>query len=71
MVEIIESMTVLLQQGGSFSLALAKYPKIFSPLYIHTVKAAEASGQLPLVLNRLAQFLEADMQMQSKVKASL
>ena len=71
MVEIIESMTVLLQQGGSLSLALSKYPKIFSPLYIHTVKAAEASGQLPLVLNRLAQFLESDMQMQSKAKSSL
>jgi len=71
MVEIIEAMTVLLQQGGSLSLALAKYPKIFSPLYIHTVKAAEASGQLPLVLNRLAQFLEADMQIQSKAKSSL
>ena len=71
MVEIIESMTGLLQQGGSLSLALAKYPKIFPPLYIHTVKAAESSGQLPLVLNRLAQFLEADLQMQSKVKSSL
>jgi len=71
MVEIIESMTELLQQGGSLSLALSKYPKIFSPLYIHTVKAAEASGQLPLVLNRLAQFLESDMQMQSKAKSSL
>jgi len=71
MVEIIESMTVLLQQGGSLSFALAKYPKVFSPLYIHTVKAAEGSGQVPLVLNRLAQFLETDMQMQSKVKSSL
>src|SRR5208282_4470352 len=40
-------------------------------LYIHTVKAAESSGQVPLVLNRLAQFLEADMQMQSKAKSSL
>jgi len=71
LVGIIESMTVLLQQGGSLSLALAQYPRIFSPLYIHTVKAAEASGQLPLVLNRLAQFLEADMQIQSKAKSSL
>src|ERR1035441_850356 len=34
MVEIIESMTELLQQGGSLSLALSKYPKIFSPMYI-------------------------------------
>ncbi|MBF0503700.1 MAG: type II secretion system F family protein [Candidatus Omnitrophica bacterium] len=71
MVGVIESMTVLLQQGGSLSFALAKYPGIFSTLYIHTVKAAEASGKLPLVLNRLAQFLENDMQIQSKAKASL
>jgi len=71
MVEVIEAMTVLLQQGGSLSLALAKYPRIFSPLYVHTVKAAEASGQLPLVLNRLAQFLESDMQLQAKAKSSL
>ena len=71
MVENIEAMTLLLKQGGSLSFALAKYPKIFTPLYIHTVKAAETSGQLPLVLNRLAEFLESDMQMQSKVKSSL
>ncbi len=71
MVGVIESMGDTLTKGGSLSLALAKYPRIFSPLYVHTVKAAEASGQLPLVLNRLAQFLETDMQLQSKVKSSL
>jgi len=71
MVENIEAMTVLLKQGGSLSFALSKYPRIFSPLYIHTVKAAEASGQLPLVLNRLAQFLDSDMKLQSNVKSSL
>jgi len=71
LVGLIETMSELLQKGGSLSFALSKYPKIFSPLYIHTVKAAEASGQLPLVLNRLAQFLEADMLMQSKAKSSL
>jgi len=69
--DIIMNMTDLLRQGGSLSVALTKYPKVFSPLYIHTVKAAESSGQLPLVLNRLSQFLENDMQMQSKVKSSL
>ena len=33
LVEIIESMSVLLQQGGSLSLALTKYPKIFSSFF--------------------------------------
>ena len=71
MVKVVESMAVFLQQGGSLSSALAKHPAVFSPLYINAVKAAEASGQLPTVLNRLAQFLEQDMQMQAKIKSSL
>jgi general secretion pathway protein F len=71
MILVTGSITVVLQQGGSLSFALAKYPEIFPPLYIHTVKAAEVSGQLPLVLNRLAGLLEADMQMQSRIKSSL
>jgi type II secretory pathway component PulF len=71
MSDIIKSMTVWLQQGASLSFSLAKYPNIFSPLYIHTVKAAETSGQVPLVLHRLAQFLENDMQTRSKIKSSL
>jgi type II secretory pathway component PulF len=62
---------VVLQQGGSLSFALSKYPEIFPPLYIHTIKAAEVSGQLPLVLNRLAGFLESDIQMQARVRSSL
>ena len=71
MLKIVDSIIVTLKQGGSLSAALAKYPQIFLPMYVHTVKAAESSGQLPLVLDRLAHFLEADIQMQSKVKSSL
>ena len=59
MVRIVELMMVSLQQGGSFSFALAKHPDVFPPLYIHTVKAAEASGQLPLVLNRSSSIFRA------------
>ena len=52
-------------------MALAQHPSVFKPLYVNTVKAAEVSGQLPLVLDRLAHFLDQDMQMRAKVKSSL
>ena len=71
LVKIVEALTLHLQQGGTLSSALAQYPAIFTPLYVNTVKAAEVSGQLPLVLSRLAQFLEQDLAIQSKVKSSL
>ncbi|MBI4310043.1 MAG: type II secretion system F family protein [Candidatus Omnitrophica bacterium] len=71
MVKIALALTASLQQGGSLSFALARHPLVFSPLYINTVRAAESSGQLPLALNRLAEFLEQDLHMQARIKSSL
>ncbi len=71
MVKVVDSMVVHLRRGESLSSALGKHPEVFSPLYIHVVKAAESSGQVPTVLNHLAQFLEYDMQMRKKIQASL
>ncbi len=68
---VIGSMISSLQQGASLSLVLSQHPRVFSKLYVNTVKAAETSGQLPVVLDRLAQFLEQDLQMRAKVKSSL
>lgn len=71
MAGIAKTMILSLKQGESLSFALSKYPDVFQPLYVNAVKAGEAGGQLPLVLERLAQFLEQDMEFKSKVKASL
>lgn len=68
---ITNSIHATIQQGGSLSSALGKHPQIFSGLYVNTVKAAEESGQLPQVLDRLAGFLEQDLQLKSRVTASL
>lgn len=71
MVHVIDLMKVYLQQGGSLSAALSQHPQVFSSLYVNMVKASESTGQLPIVLNRLAQFLERDMLMTSKIRSSL
>ncbi len=68
---VIDLMKVYLQQGGSLSAALSQHPSVFPSLYVNMVKASEATGQLPIVLNRLAQFLEKDMLTQGKIKSSL
>ncbi len=45
-------------EGGYFWEALAKYPAIFSRVYIGMVKAAELGGDLKGVFNHLADFME-------------
>jgi len=58
------------KEGDPLSVALARYPKIFSDIYIHMVRAGEASGRLDEVLNRIVFFLEYEIETKARVKAA-
>jgi general secretion pathway protein F len=53
--------------GVSFSAVLERYPKDFSPIYVHMVRAGESSGALDQILFRLAEFLEKQLALKNKV----
>lgn len=57
--------------GMSLSAAMSKYPGIFKPIYINMVKAGEASGQVDKTLARLAETLEKDIELKSKIKGAM
>jgi len=56
--------------GSSFSDALDKH-KVFSRLYVNLVRAGETSGTLDSVLDRLATFLEKDLELRGKIKSAM
>jgi general secretion pathway protein F len=53
--------------GASFSAVLGGYPREFSQIYVHMVRAGEASGALDQILFRLAEFLEKQLALKHKV----
>jgi general secretion pathway protein F len=53
--------------GKSLSAVLEQYPKEFSQIYVHMVRAGEASGALDQILFRLAEFLEKQLSLKHKV----
>lgn len=53
--------------GKALSAALETHPKDFSPIYIHMVRAGEASGALDQILFRLAEFLDKQLALKHKV----
>ncbi len=59
------------KEGTSFSKALGKYPKAFPEIYLSMVEAAEISGNLPEVLDRVSVYLEKSSALQKKVKSAL
>lgn len=58
-------------EGASLSRALAAESDIFGESYVSMVAAGEAGGALDVVLERLADFLEEQEQVRSKVTSAL
>ena len=69
--KIIGHLQADVQAGQTLSQAMAKHPGAFSKLYVSMIRAAETGGVLDQVLNRLAAYLEKDMETQTKVKAAM
>ena len=61
----------LVRGGASFSEALGRHPRLFSSLYVNMVRAGELGGVLEPVLNRLADFAEAQDELRVKVQMAL
>lgn len=57
--------------GTSVSDAMAMHPKLFPAVYTQTLKAGEASGQLPDSATRLADLLENEVARRSQITSAL
>ena len=69
--KIIDQARNDIAAGQSLTEALSKHPRVFSPLYVNMIKAAEAGGILDVILNRLASYLEKEMEVMGKIKSAM
>jgi type IV pilus assembly protein PilC len=68
---IILDLKNRIEAGQSFSQALAEHPQTFSELYINMVAAAEISGSLSGMLQKLAEYLDSEAETRSQVKGAM
>jgi len=57
--------------GTSLNEAIGKHTNVFNKLYVNMVKAAEVGGVLDTILDRLANFLEYELEVRSKIKSAM
>lgn len=69
--QILTQVKDKVSEGSSLANALSEYDNVFSDLYVNIVKAGEASGTLDIVLMRLADFLEKQAALRSRVRSAL
>jgi len=64
---IIHQVRADIESGKSFSEAITRYPKLFSPLYVNMVKASEMSGSFAKMLDRIASFIAQQLETRKMV----
>lgn len=69
--EIITELKRKVEAGSSLSEGMSEYPKIFGNLYLQMVRSGEQSGNLDIVLKRLANYLEKIVALKSKIKHAM
>ena len=59
------------KSGSTLADALARHPRVFSPLYSNMVRAGEAGGALEQVLQRLADIEEHQAKLKGQIKSAI
>lgn len=66
-----ERLIVEVRGGADLSAAMKTCPKAFDELYVSMVKAAEVSGQMDVILERLADYLESAAELRREIKSAM
>ncbi|HPT97208.1 MAG TPA: type II secretion system F family protein [Armatimonadota bacterium] len=68
---VVADLLTEVEAGSTLSSAMHKHPKVFSNLAVGLVRAGEVGGVLDETLERLAGFMESDMELRRKVKSAM
>ena len=65
--KVVKKVKADIEQGASLSQSLAKHPKVFDPFWVSLAEVGEASGTIPVVLNKLVYYLEQEAAFNSTI----
>ena len=65
---VAEMRYAIADEGKSFSAALADHPMAFPELYVGTIKAGEASGELGYALRQLVEYMDWQENISAQLK---
>ncbi len=68
--DLVSALRTEVNAGAPFAKALAQHPREFSAIYVAVIGAGEQSGHLGLVLERLADDLQAQQNLKGKLLAA-
>ncbi|MBI2870632.1 MAG: type II secretion system F family protein [Candidatus Omnitrophica bacterium] len=71
MKRLLKGLASAIEDGATFSEGLARYPGVFSDVFVNMVRSGETGGNLELILHRLADFSEKENDMKDRIRNAM
>jgi len=68
---ILSQIKTSVNEGNSLAKSCEQFPKVFSPMYCSMIQVGEVSGNLDLILKRLSEFSESQLDLKNKVVGAM
>ena len=68
---VLDKVIERVRAESDFSSALSEHPRLFSKIYVNMIRAGESSGQLDVILQRLADYMESAEELKREIKAAM
>jgi type II secretory pathway component PulF len=69
--KLILKITADVEGGAELSVALSQFPEVFTDFYVSVIRSGETSGRLPESMLYLADYLERDYELKSKIRSAI
>lgn len=69
--QVLAEIGELLTQGETFADACAAHPEAFPTFYVSMLRSAELTGNLDVVLEQLAEYIDRDLEARRKITSAL
>ena len=67
----IKAVKADVEAGSTLADAMAKFPQVFSELYLSMIRAGEIGGVLDEILNKIADLMEKEFALRQKIKSAM
>jgi type II secretory pathway component PulF len=65
---MLKAISQQVEKGSTLFEAMAKYPEVFTPVYVNMIRAGETSGMLGQTLDRFVTLADREMRTRQRVK---
>ncbi|MEY4723148.1 MAG: hypothetical protein RLZZ324_661 [Candidatus Parcubacteria bacterium] len=69
--KMIADVAAEVESGTALSMAMARHPKAFSDFFVNMIRSGETTGRLEDVMNYLADQMERDFDLMTKIKGAM